>query len=140
MDKYSFLNNTDPEFIEQLYQDYLKDPDQVEESWKQFFEGFEFARQEYSIEKLQDDLYPDEFKVINLINAYRQRGHLFTKTNPVRKRREYNPKLDIENFELSDTDLNKSFQAGKEIGIDNDVDIGHDNSSSFSMSAGITSS
>ncbi len=119
MDKFSFLNNTDPELIEQLYQDYLKGPEKVEESWRQFFEGFEFARQEYSIEILPDDRYPDEFKVINLINAYRQRGHLFTKTNPVRKRRKYKPKLDIENFELSVNDLNKSFQAGKEIGIGN---------------------
>jgi 2-oxoglutarate dehydrogenase E1 component len=42
-----------------------------------------------------------EFKVVNLIEAYRTRGHLFTKTNPVRERRHYTPTLDIENFGLS---------------------------------------
>ena len=41
-----------------------------------------------------------EFQVISLIEDFRKRGHLFTKTNPVRERREYLPKLDIENFNL----------------------------------------
>lgn len=55
--------------------------------------------------------------MINLINGYRQRGHLFTKTNPVRTRRTYTPSLSIENFGLITDDLEKEFQAGNEIGI-----------------------
>ena len=55
--------------------------------------------------------YPSEFKVINLINGYRQRGHLFTKTNPVRTRRKYTPTLDIENFGLTKDDLIKDLQS-----------------------------
>ncbi|MDZ4823763.1 MAG: 2-oxoglutarate dehydrogenase E1 component, partial [Flavobacteriales bacterium] len=58
-----------------------------------------------------------EFKVINLINAYRQRGHLFTKTNPVRERRKHTPPLNIELFGLNDADLKTTFQAGSEVGI-----------------------
>src|SRR6185503_19808176 len=58
-----------------------------------------------------------EFKVISLITGYRQRGHLFTKTNPVRERRSYQPTLAIENFGLSSKDLDTVFQAGGEIGI-----------------------
>ena len=42
-----------------------------------------------------------EFQVIELMNGYRSRGHLFTKTNPVRERRKYEPTLAIENFGLS---------------------------------------
>ena len=51
-----------------------------------------------------------EFKVINLIDAYRKSGHLFTKTNPVRERRKYQPSLNITNFGLEETDLLTVFQ------------------------------
>jgi 2-oxoglutarate dehydrogenase E1 component len=49
--------------------------------------------------------------------GYRARGHLFTKTNPVRERRKYVPTLDISNFGLSEQDLNLKFNAGNIIGI-----------------------
>jgi 2-oxoglutarate dehydrogenase E1 component len=58
-----------------------------------------------------------EFLVVDLINGYRTRGHLFTKTNPVRDRRKYTPTLDIENFGLSKSDLDSTFNAGEIVGI-----------------------
>lgn len=119
MDKFSWLNTSDPAIIEELYQNYKIDPGSVEEGWRKFFEGFEFARTDYTRPHEQGALIPAEFKVINLINGYRQRGHLFTETNPVRKRRTYTPTLDIENFGLSKDDLDREFQAGNEIGIGN---------------------
>src|SRR3989339_369576 len=114
MDKFSFLSNLD--YVNQLYNNYQEDKNSVDESWQLFFQGFEFAQQNYSI-KFSDKQVDKEFKVINLINGYRQRGHFFTKTNPVRKRRQYLPTLAIENFSLDKADLNTVFQAGKEIGI-----------------------
>ncbi|MBW6492575.1 MAG: 2-oxoglutarate dehydrogenase E1 component [Lentimicrobium sp.] len=116
MDKQSYLSNADSDYVDQLYKNYLNDPDSVDTGWKRFFEGFEFARMNYrnDTDKLT---VPGEFKVINLINAYRQRGHLFTLTNPVRTRRKYSPTLDIENFGLTKDDLSAVFQAGNEIGI-----------------------
>ncbi|MEZ5083736.1 MAG: 2-oxoglutarate dehydrogenase E1 component [Bacteroidales bacterium] len=117
MDKFSWLNSGDPDQIEELYQEFQNNPENVEESWRKFFEGFEFARTDYSKQAKGETVYSSEFKVISLINAYRQRGHLFTETNPVRKRRTYKPNLDIENFGLSKDDLTKEFQAGNEIGI-----------------------
>lgn len=117
MDKYSWLNNNDPAIIEELFNSYKNDPNSVEESWQKFFEGFEFAKTDYTRPHEQGELIPSEFKVINLINGYRQRGHLFTETNPVRKRRDYQPTLDIENFGLTQQDLEREFQAGNEIGI-----------------------
>jgi 2-oxoglutarate dehydrogenase E1 component len=115
-DEFSFLGNLDIETIEALYRDYQKDPRSVEKSWQQFFSGFEFARHEFS-PQLPSETLDKEFKVINLIDAYRKRGHLFTKTNPVRTRRKYFPTLDLENFGLGDNDLDTVFHAGKEIGI-----------------------
>jgi len=116
MDKYSFLNNSDPSIIEDLYKKYKEAPQELDEGWLSFFEGMDFAFQNYS-EKKPDTVTSNEFKVINLINDYRRRGHLFTKTNPVRKRREYKPDLSIQNYDLTNKDLERTFDAGNKIGI-----------------------
>jgi 2-oxoglutarate dehydrogenase E1 component len=115
-DDFSFLGGLDIEALEKLYSDYQRDPALVDESWRQFFRGFEFARHDFS-EQVVSETVDKEFKVINLIDGYRKRGHLFTKTNPVRTRRKYFPTLDLENYGLSDADLDTTFHAGKEIGI-----------------------
>jgi len=117
MDKHSYLSNGDVAAIEELYDKYLQDNNAVDDGWKKFFEGFEFARTNYDIDGEVSEEFHQEFKVINLINGYRQRGHLFTKTNPVHERRKYLPTLDIENFGLEESDLNTVFQAGTQIGI-----------------------
>lgn len=119
MDKYSYLNTLDNAVIDELFEKYNRDPSLVDESWRNFFEGFEFCRTNYKPSNGHPFTIPDEFKVLNLINGYRQRGHLFTKTNPVRTRRKYTPTLDIENFGLDKDELSKTFQAGREIGIGN---------------------
>ena len=123
MDKFSYIGTSDVNAIEALFQQYLKDPNAVDASWRDFFKGFEFAQTSYSNNGRVGEgvVIPEnvskEFKVINLINGYRQRGHLFTKTNPVRDRRNYTPTLDIENFGLAKTDLETVFHSGNEIGI-----------------------
>ena len=140
MDKFSFLNAAHSQLIEDLYQQYLKFPDSLEPSWKAFFQGFDFALENYS-EDLSVNSVPvstqssvastnqivskeqmpteiqNEFKVLNLIEAYRQRGHLFTNTNPVRERRHYEPTLDIENFGLSKSDLETKFNSATVTGM-----------------------
>lgn len=125
MDRYSFLNAVHPSYIAELYDKYLQFPDSIEPSWRVFFQGFDFGIENGSLEALGIDgggaEIPDnllkEFQVIRLIDGYRNRGHLFTKTNPVRERRTYRPKLDIENFGLSESDLQSRFQAGDVLGI-----------------------
>jgi 2-oxoglutarate dehydrogenase E1 component len=121
MDKFSFLNTVHTEFIADLYNQYLINPDAIEPSWKSFFQGYDFANENYSdtAKEKNYDLPENvlkEFKVIDLINGYRSRGHLFTKTNPVRERRKYAPTLAIENFGLSKNDLDTVFDAGELIG------------------------
>jgi 2-oxoglutarate dehydrogenase E1 component len=115
MDKHSYLSNADGSVIEDYYQQYLKNPKDVGEGWQKFFEGFEFARKNYDTDVPEG--FDKEFKVLDLINGYRSRGHLFTKTNPVRTRRQYQPTLEIGNFGLDKTDLETVFQAGNETGI-----------------------
>jgi 2-oxoglutarate dehydrogenase E1 component len=124
MDASSYLSGSDLNAIETLYQQYKQDPSSVDNSWQRFFEGFEFQRAEFaplpSVDGLAGSLSSEvikEFKVINLINGYRQRGHLFTETNPVRERRKHQPTLDLEHFGLTDADLDTVFQAGSEVGL-----------------------
>lgn len=115
MDKYSYLSNVDGAVIDDLYQQYINNPESVEIGWRKFFEGFEFARKNYDTDVPEG--FDKEFKVINLIHGYRTRGHLFTKTNPVRTRRKYAPTLAIENYGLEAADLETVFQAGTQVGI-----------------------
>lgn len=117
MDKFSFLGNADTVAIENLFQQYLKDSNSVAVDWQRFFAGFEFARSSYDKQGYIPENVKKEFDVINLIDAYRSRGHLFTETNPVRERRKYTPTLNLENFNLQQTDLETVFQAGIQIGI-----------------------
>ncbi len=117
MDKVTYVGNADVNAIEYLYQSYLKDPQSVDIGWQKFFEGFEFARTNYEDNGEIPENFQKEYKVLKLIHGYRSRGHLFTKTNPVRDRRTYEPSLDIANFGLSDADLDSVYQAGDLLGI-----------------------
>lgn len=118
MDKFSFVGTSDVNAIEQLFIQYSQDPNSVDVSWRDFFKGFEFSRTAYESDgNAIPENVSKEFKVINLIQGYRQRGHLFTKTNPVRQRRTYEPTLQLENFGLSEKDNETVFQAGNVIGI-----------------------
>lgn len=141
MDRFSFLNAAHSQLIEDLYQQYLKYPDSLEPSWKAFFQGFDFALENYGdedytsqptngvatapVQQIQKivaggdvpDEIKKEFQVLDLINAYRNRGHLFTKTNPVRERRHYEPTLGYKNFGLTDADLDKKFNCATQTGM-----------------------
>ena len=124
MEKYSFLNAAHTSYFAEMYDRYLQNPDEIEPSWKAFFQGFDFGVENsngLNGEKTLQEEVPEhlqkEFKVIQLIDSYRKRGHLFTKTNPVRERRKYSPTLALENFGLTEDDLNIVFNAGDIIGI-----------------------
>ena len=116
MDKYSFLNAAHTAHFAEMYDQYLINPDSVEPSWRAFFQGFDFGMEQQADLEIPDDVLK-EFRVVKLIDAYRGSGHLFTKTNPVRKRRQYKPTLDIKNFGLDQEDLTTVFSAGDIIGI-----------------------
>ncbi len=125
MDKYSFLNAAHTVYFADLYEQYQQDPDSVEPSWRAFFQGYDFGAENYGlngevVEGVSTQVpehVQKEFQVVKLIDSYRTRGHLFTKTNPVRERRKYAPSLEIENFGLNQNDLSTTFNAGEILGI-----------------------
>ncbi|RLJ65620.1 2-oxoglutarate dehydrogenase E1 component [Lacinutrix venerupis] len=125
MDKYSFLNAAHTAYFADLYEQYQLNPDSVEPSWRAFFQGYDFGTENYGMDgEIAEGVstqIPEhvqkEFQVVKLIDGYRNRGHLFTKTNPVRERRKYAPTLEIENFGLTQNDLSTVFNAGEILGI-----------------------
>lgn len=130
MNDYSFITNAHPNFIDSLYEQYLQDPEQVENSWRNFFKGYDYAldgngngnghaTNGTALAVAAPAQIKKELQVLSLIVAYRNRGHLESTTNPLRPRRNRNPKLALEDFGLSEADLNTTFQAGTEIGLKN---------------------
>ncbi|MEX2594587.1 MAG: 2-oxoglutarate dehydrogenase E1 component [Anditalea sp.] len=144
MDKFSYISNAHVAYIDELYQDFKKDPASIDASWKSFFDGFDFAITKFGEDDnnggatsvapakspvngnlatkgtmMDMEQLPKEIKVRALIHAYRSRAHLKSKTNPVRERLDRKALIGIEHFGLSEEDLNTEFQAGNEIGIGN---------------------
>ena len=125
MNQYSFIANAHPAFIEQLYEQYQHNPDLIEEGWRTFFKGYDYAADSNNgssnghANGLPSTNAAKEFKLISLINAYRYRGHLESDTNPIRKRRDRKATLQITDFGLSEADLDQTFLAGQEIGLPN---------------------
>ncbi len=117
MDKFSYLSNGDVNAIEDLFQQYKKDPESVDYGWQKFFEGFEFSKSNYEEGGPVPENYAKEFKVMQLIEGYRTRGHLFTQTNPVRQRRQYTDTISLDYFGLSNADLESEYEAGSELGL-----------------------
>lgn len=114
MDTRSYLSNAENAYIDYLYQQYEISPNNVDFGWQKFFEGYAFGQQSLSG---SSPLSIKEIQVLHLIRDYRIRGHLFTLTNPVRIRRQYFPTLNIENYGLSNEDLETEFEAGNEVDL-----------------------
>ena len=124
MKDFQYITNAHPSYVENIYNDYLKNPDSVDADMKKFFEGFDFALgnglvangkaiaaanapSTVSVTNLDK-----EFAVYQLIQSYRKKGHLIAKTNPLKERKDRHANLDLANFNLADADLNTEFEAG----------------------------
>jgi 2-oxoglutarate dehydrogenase E1 component len=119
MDKYSYISNADVGYLDQLYQNYKKDPSSVDATWQKFFEGYDFSAQRYGENGhgSEDPKTIKETQVRNLMFAYRSFGHLVSKTNPVRERRNHHVQFDHKSVGLTDADLDTEFDVASEIGM-----------------------
>ncbi|WP_343668102.1 2-oxoglutarate dehydrogenase E1 component [Chitinophaga sp.] len=123
MKDFSFVTNSHPAYIESLYQDYRKDPGAVDPEWGKFFEGFDFAVNNVNGKAagagapVSSDQLTKELNVYRLIQAYRKKGHLISKTNPIRERKDRQANLDISFFGLTEADLKTEFYIGQELGL-----------------------
>lgn len=118
MDKYSYVSNADVSYIDQLYQNYRKDPAAVDSTWQKFFEGYDFSTSTRGDQPAGGDTTTfKETHARTLIHLFRSRGHLKSRTNPVRPRRDHKVPLEHTSFGLSDADLDAEFDVGEEIGL-----------------------
>ncbi len=121
MSDYSFLTNAHPTYIEALYLQYQQNPASVDSSWAAFFYGFDYAEGQDTggATSLNLDVLQKEIKVRQLIYGYRSRGHLVADTNPIRKRRDRDARLNLADFGLSEADYDTVFRAGEELDLPN---------------------
>jgi len=141
MKDFSYITNSSPAFIENLYQDYIKDPNSIDPDLKKFFEGFDFAmsnavsngsgkasaKMPVEIPKTETAPKPivagevdwmGEIRAYRMILGYRNKGHLLAKTNPIRPRRDRGANIELEFYGFTEADLDKQFHAGNLIGLD----------------------
>lgn len=129
MNDFSFVANAHPSYIESLYKQYQQNPESVEAGWRNFFKGFDYAggsnghtatiTAHPASQKLDEEATEKEARVLSLIKAFRNRGHLLSTTNPIRQRRDRHPNLNLEDFGLSEADMDTKFFIGKEVGMPN---------------------
>src|SRR5258706_7369387 len=137
MKDFSYITNSSPAFIENLYRDFLKDPDSVDPEMRKFFEGFDFAINnalpngngktvlatpvvETSKVSPPADIAVDwmrEISAYRLILGYRNKGHLEAKTNPIRERKDRGANIGIAFYGFTEADLDKDFLAGNLVGL-----------------------
>ncbi len=128
MKDFQFITSSHPSYIEGLYNDFVKDPNSVDEDMRSFFKGFDFAvlngasapangNTATAAAPVAAGMLDKEFAVYKLARAYRKKGHLVAKTNPIRERKDRGAMLELENFGLSEADLATEFEAAKFFGL-----------------------
>ena len=126
MKDFSYITSSHSAYIENLYGDYVKDPNSVDPDMRKFFDGFDFALSQgngrpataTAPQAVSGDISLDkELAVYRLIEAYRRKGHLIAKTNPIRERKDRHANLDLHYFGLNEGDLNTEFYAGSFTGL-----------------------
>ena len=137
---HSYLNGTNANFIEALYEKYLSDPDSVEPRWRDYFrdlesmdpsrvrdvphgpirEAFEQmgrssarGRAVLAGEGMDAMAAQKQAAVLRLINAYRVRGHQHADTDPLHLREHPEvPDLDPAFHGLTEADMDTAFNTG----------------------------
>ena len=81
--RFSFATGNNVAYLEQLYAAFKQDPASVDPSWRQFFEGYEFAALGDTIGGGGGGESPFTARVEAFINAYRRLGHLSAHLSPL---------------------------------------------------------
>ncbi len=130
----SYLAGANQSYIEQLYEDFLTDPGSVEDSWRSIFQQLptagvkpdqlhsqtrdyfrrlakDSARYNTTITDPETDA--KQVKVLQLINAFRFRGHQHANLDPLGLwQREQVPDLDPAYHNLTEADFQETFNVG----------------------------
>ncbi|MEE8481857.1 MAG: 2-oxoglutarate dehydrogenase E1 component, partial [Acidiferrobacterales bacterium] len=141
----SYLAGGNAAYVEELYESYLQDPDSVSVQWRRCFEtlpivngidspdishtGIREKFRQLALHKsvastpvasADSDSVVKQRKVLQLINAYRFRGHQVAKFDPLDRRESTDiPELTLTYHDLQENDLDTVFDTGSLVGPDN---------------------
>ena len=133
MKDFSYITSSSPEFIESMYHEFVADPESVDQEFRKFFEGFDFAVGNGLAQKngapapangitaqapaTGINSWRKELAVYRLILGYRNKGHLLANTNPIKKRKDRGANVELSFYGLAEADLDTEFEAGSLIGL-----------------------
>jgi 2-oxoglutarate dehydrogenase E1 component len=111
---FDFVNRANAEYIDQLHEQYLKDPRSVPEQWRAFFAGFEVGLERSADEGNRPALPtgPLNMGVFDLVHSYRELGHFVARLDPLGHDRPTHPLLDLSNFGMTHADLDRQVGRG----------------------------
>jgi 2-oxoglutarate dehydrogenase E1 component len=112
-----FIGQADPQYLEELYQRFLRDPGSVDEQWALFFAGFEMAHDNGASAAARAKPATGEaaapvLGVFDLIHSYRELGHLVANLDPLGHNAENHPLLEPAEFGFSEADLDRVVECG----------------------------
>ncbi len=106
-------NRGNLELIEAYYQQWRNDPEAVDKSWRNFFEGFELGQSQSGPDSAEGQAPAQEAikAVTRLVDAYREMGHYLADLDPLKlvPRLQSFEQLELANFDLSEADLDRVF-------------------------------
>jgi 2-oxoglutarate dehydrogenase E1 component len=115
-------NSINLPFVESLYRDYRRDPSSVTDEWRQYFSTLENGDGAVEV-KLGPSFRPASLfhpregrqmaglqdRVDQLIRAYRLRGHMIARFDPLGRVRPVPPELDPAYYHFTDADMRQRF-------------------------------
>lgn len=148
MDRLDFVTRVNPEYVDRVYEQYLRDPRSVDESWHQTFAAMEGGQPLPPLPPVSSNgnghyavATPDAagrivgdmsahvplpeisgpmpqltIGVHKLVHAYRELGHLLSNINPLADSRTTHPLLELSQFNITESDLNRTVGSGGFLG------------------------
>src|SRR5512139_2267111 len=103
------VNRANAAYVDQLYQQYLRDPRSVDERWAWFFAGFEAASGNGAWQATAGTAAPAERQIgiYDLIHSYRELGYRVANLDPLGTYPTRHPLLELSEFGFVDADLDR---------------------------------
>jgi 2-oxoglutarate dehydrogenase E1 component len=132
MQPLDFVNRANADFIDRLFEQYRKDPRSVSDAWQAFFAGFDAGLGRSSNGDLPapgaartphgpdvETVLPLTMGVFDLVHTYRELGHTIARLDPLGHDRPDHPLLHLDNFGMTDADLDRVVGKGSFYGPSN---------------------
>jgi len=110
------INSWSAEYLDAMYEQYRVDPDSVPEDARAFFQGFDLALAKEGDAALKagpgaGGASPFQSAVDELINTFRESGHLCAQIDPFDRARPRPKQLELSHYGLTDKDLDRRVEA-----------------------------